>query len=566
MTDAQRRNALVLLAALLGALTLRIAADRRAELTTGITVLASDDRLLWAALGDELLAVDEAGEVVAAHPLAAVGITGGVADLQPLADGLLVGDREGQRIVRCDRGLVACEPFAPAAPASFAESFDFVHDPASGLSYIADVLGHRTLVDDRSAGTTVPFATDLRFPNDLLLAPDGTLRVVDTNHHRMVAYRAGASPTVVPALGFEVAEELWSGHRWPYAALPALRDELPIDAEDASAPPPDAEAWWMLVGGPDKMRDGELWLVRGAYAGEHAGSRVWRVLLPGEGTPAGFARFAGGLLIADAETFEIWRAIPDPDMVPVGWGGATLKARLAERRELARGWERLARLGLLATLALSVALLAYAFRLRDAQARTTPVAEVRPVWQPAVAVPGVRWAPYDATTAPLRATSPLARYAIAVAHVGVLVAMAGYLLAISRYTDVSWAQHRAELLNLAGLTALDVGSYLFFAQRLARRLGGDGRRLVVVDGDADVLALPATESLASDRSLLVGGRVVPLTLLGRPLFEPAVLAQILADVPRVADWRLRARSLARHDLAAWAQVVGVALLAAGLLT
>ncbi|MGD2137896.1 MAG: hypothetical protein PVJ66_07015 [Gammaproteobacteria bacterium] len=131
------------------------------------------------------------GTLLDSRPLAALGVHGGISDIQPSADGrILVGDSAAGLIKACDLDNNRCEPLPDSQGEDFLRSFQFAVDDRRARIYVADSSRHR-LVELDSEGRflgEIAGADLLCFPNDPTIIGD-RLYLANTNHHRVLAWQ-----------------------------------------------------------------------------------------------------------------------------------------------------------------------------------------------------------------------------------------------------------------------------------------------------------------------------------------------------------------------------------------
>jgi hypothetical protein len=167
-------------------------ADVRERGLVGPTVVkAGNDGSIFIVSHGALWVLDREGALSSSQPLAALGITGTVPDVQPLRDGeVLIAERGPGLIHRCQLPVAVCVPFTTEAESLNLEgSFELAADSDRSHVYVAHTSRHAIYLFDgdghRLATSDTP--GQYKFPHRPQVDADGTLYVADTNHHRLLA-------------------------------------------------------------------------------------------------------------------------------------------------------------------------------------------------------------------------------------------------------------------------------------------------------------------------------------------------------------------------------------------
>lgn len=264
-------------------------------------------------------------------PLAELGISGPVADLEFVGDGrLLVGDEGRGTVYSCDLGARACEPLRFTGEEAVRDNFKFVYDREGDRLYLTDTNRHALLVkplgEEGSRGLA---GVELSYPNDLVVGMGGALLIADTKNSRIVrvapegSVEGDGGETVVVDMK-SMSEPLAS-----FAGVEGLTEKVAVGAV-SSYPAPLALAgdpagnWWVVVADA-YINYGEVWKF------SPGGEVLRKIALATRSIPLDIIQVGRRLLVSDTEQVRVLAIDPETGQQEI-FGDEPFRLALDEMR------------------------------------------------------------------------------------------------------------------------------------------------------------------------------------------------------------------------------------------
>jgi sugar lactone lactonase YvrE len=268
------------------------------------------------------------GKRRASYDLQSLGADRKPSDLAVHRDGrVVIASPDGSDLRRCDLGARTCERIDPKLtqiPLQHSLPLNSVKvaiDDERGRYYLSDNAGHRVIATDL-AGKQIAASKRGEFthPNQLALEGDGSLRVVDTNHHRIAVLDASGNTLdrVVSTMSTRAPGIARPGRDWPFDALRT----------------PAGETWALVAA--DGMKDSDL------IAFDAAGKAVRRIDLGDDSDPFDIELWGDRVIVADAINYRV-HAVSLEGRVTNAFDDPQFAAELDEQRDVPALW-RAARL------------------------------------------------------------------------------------------------------------------------------------------------------------------------------------------------------------------------------
>jgi uncharacterized membrane protein YjgN (DUF898 family) len=292
-----------------------------------------------------------------------MGVGPVLTELVGLDDGdVLLGDVDNAALKRCSLSTFSCRVLYDGTAGTagpFSKSFKFVVDRKRKRIFATDAGNHRLLALDLDGGlvaSTAISGPDFTFPNDIIIAADGTLALVDTDHSRVAFVDPDAVPFGKVVASFNTRTQF---SRFGFTTPIGL-----AQAADGS--------FWVVVA-DNAFQKGDA--IQFGAAEPH--DALKRADLGDGADPLSLVALPDRVLVMDPSNLRVRSIMPDGS-VGADFGGEEFQADLAhtaQRKRLFAGIKLAAQIGLVAMLLLAVWI---AKRARDAAKPASSAAPAAP--------------------------------------------------------------------------------------------------------------------------------------------------------------------------------------------